>query len=267
MPFIIPDKIKNLIHLEAIKTPEIECCGYWIRDLDLLIPATNTHTKPKNNFSIDGNFHASIIERYPKAIIYHSHLGEDTPSYLSHKDIELSKRLKVPYLVYHRDFGEWDYFDPDSLNPYPLIDRPYSDDTVDFYIGIPWQWDRFDCYSLFRNYYRGVLGINLRDFSRKGEESSVTDPNWDQYTKHYKSQGFLSIPLDSKLQKNDVMLMTLVGDQIHHALIVLDPIKKIGMQILGEGRVSERVLITDAIRRRTRMIIRHKDFFENSFQQ
>ena len=105
-----------------------------------------------------------------------------------------------------------------------------------------------------------MLGIKLRDFSRKGEEGIVTDPNWNQYTDHYESQGFLSIPLDSDLQKNDVMLMSLTGSQIHHALVVVDIEKMIGIQILGEGRVSERVAIGQSLIRRSKMIIRHKDF-------
>lgn len=260
MTFIIPDKIKALIKTEAEKDRAIECCGYWIPGTDLIIPAKNNHSKLDNNFSIDGNFHASMIDRYPDAIIYHSHTGEDTASLLSHTDIESSKRLLVPYLVYHVDFKEWDYFDPRNLNPYPLVPNAYPQDALDFYLGIPWQWDRWDCYSLFRNYYQGMLGIKLRDFSRKGEEGVVTDPNWNQYTDNYESQGFLSIPLDSDLQQNDVMLMSLVSDQIHHALIVVDIEKMIGIQILGEGRVSERVAIGQALRRRAKMIIRHQSF-------
>lgn len=262
MTFSIPDEIKNLIIQEANKSDPIECCGYWVPSKGLVIPAKNTHAKPKNNFSIEGSYHASIMNLYPDAVIYHSHVGEDTASLLSHRDIESSKRTKVPYLVYHCQYQEWDYFDPGNLNPYPFVDRPYLEDNLDFYLGIPWQWDRFDCYSLFRNYYKGILGITLRDFSRKGEEGIVSDPNWNQYTNNYESQGFLSIPLDSELQKNDVLLMTLVGEQIHHALIVVDILveKSIGIQILGEGRISERVVIGEALRRRTRMIIRHKDY-------
>lgn len=260
MPFIIPDNIQKLIRIEAEKDKAIECCGYWIPDKNLLIPAQNIHDEPGNNFKIDGNFHVSIINRYPQAIIYHSHVGEGTASILSHQDIESSKRSKVPYLVYHVDFDEWDYFDPSNLNPYPLIDRPYSEDNLEFYLGIPWQWDRWDCYSLFRNYFKGVLKIELREFSRKGDEGIVIDPSWNQYIDNYKSQGFLSIPLDSYLQKNDVLLMSLMGEQLHHAVIVVDIEKMIGIQILGEDRVSEKVPIGQALRRRTKLIIRHKNF-------
>lgn len=257
MKFIIPDNIKALISEYANLTDK-EVCGYWIPSKDLVTPANNTHKTPESNFSIDGNYHVSIITRYPDAVIYHSHIGEATPSLLSHQDIECSKRMKVPYLTYHRDYREWDYFDPENLNPYPLIDNPYSIEIIDFYLGIPWQWDRFDCYSLFRNYYQGMLGIKLREFSRKGDEGSVIIPTWNQYTDNYESQGFTSIALDSTLQKNDVLLMTLVGEQIHHAVIVID--EGIGIQILGEGRVSERVAIGDSLRRRTKMIIRHQSF-------
>ena len=105
-----------------------------------------------------------------------------------------------------------------------------------------------------------MLGIKLRDFSRRGEENAILEITWNQYIDNYESQGFLSIPLDSPLQDNDVLLMTLVGDQIHHAVIVVDSFKGFGIQILGEDRVSERVSIGEAMIRRTKLIIRHKNF-------
>ena len=259
MIFTVPKNVQKSISDLALATDE-EICGYWVQGSDRVIPAKNLQKDSQHHFKIDGEFHSYILAMYDRVVIYHSHIGEDTASLLSHTDIESSKRLKIPYLVYHRDFAEWDYFDPDNLNPYPLIDRPYDPSNLDFYLGIPWQWDRFDCYSLFRNYYLGMLGIKLRDFSRRGEETAILETTWNQYTDNYKSQGFLSIPLDSTLQNNDVLLMTLIGEQIHHAVIVIDAVRGFGIQILGEHRVSERIAIGEAVRRRTKLIIRHNNF-------
>lgn len=260
MAFSIPETIKAQIKAQAILTPDREVCGYWVPSSGSIIPAKNLHPDPENFFQIDGDYHVSIITRYQDAIIYHSHVKESTPSHLSHNDIECSKRLRVPYITYHTQYNEWDYFDPSDLNPYPLIDRIHPPSSLEFYLGIPWQWNRWDCYSLFRAYYKGRLGIVLKDYSRLGDEDAISSTDWNQYIDNYKSQGFISIPIDSKLCDNDVLLMTLIGDRIHHALIVVDEAKSIGLHITGEDKVSKLVYIGDSIMRRTKMIIRHKNF-------
>ena len=263
MKFDIPTEVKRQIRDHALSNSDIETCGYWLPSSDSLLVCENVANNPKTSFTIDPDYHISVVKRFPNAVIFHSHLGDDTPAILSQRDIIASKSLKMPYLVHHVDFNEWDYFDPANLNPYPLKNNPYSPDMIEFYLGIPWQWERFDCYSLWRNIYKGILGIDLRDFSRGGNEGVVTSPNWNQYLENYESQGFTAISKDEPLQNWDVLLMCLLGTQIHHALIVVDAANNIGVEIVGEGRVSERVKITKSHINRAKPIVRHKNFIKD----
>lgn len=263
MPFQIPAEVKNQIRKYALDNSNQEVCGYWLPSSNTILKTENVAHDPVNSFTIDPDYHLSVVKRFPNAIIFHSHLGESTPAILSQRDIISSKALKMPYLLYHVDFDEWDYFDPNSLDSYPLVENPYSPDMIEYYLGKPWQWDRWDCYTLWRNIYKGILDIELRDFSRGGNEGAVLSPSWNQYLENYESQGFTAVSKEQPLQNWDVLLMCLIGTQIHHALIVVDATNNIGVEIVGEGRVSERVKITKSHINRANPIVRHKNFIKN----
>ena len=260
MPFVIPEIIKSAIQDLAMTNPMEEVCGYAVLASGLVLPCENVAEDKAKTFGIDPETHLETMERHSDAIIYHSHVTDAVPAILSEADILASKALNIPYLVYHVDFAEWDYYDPSNLDPYPLVENPHPIDSVEFYLGKRWCWERFDCYTLFRNFYRGVLGIQLKDFSRKGGEESIASPDWNQYVDNYESQGFRKLEPNAPLQNYDVLLMNLVGNQIHHAAIVVDAQKKLAIQMLGEGRLSEMFKITDSHLTRTRLIIRHKNY-------
>jgi len=260
MSFVIPEIIKSAIKALALANPTKEICGYAILDSGLVMPCDNVATDKAKAFRIDSETHLEMIEAYSDAIIYHSHVTDSVPAILSEADILASKALNIPYLVYHVDFDEWDYYDPSSLDSYPLLPNPHPIDSVEFYLGKRWSWERFDCYTLFRNFYRGVLGIQLKDFSRKGGEESIASPDWNQYVDNYQSQGFRKLEPNAPLQNYDVLLMCLVGNQIHHAAIVVDAQKKLAIQMLGEGRLSEMFKVTDSHLTRTRLVIRHRNY-------
>ena len=260
MPFVIPELIKSAIKALALANPTKEICGYAVLDSGFVLPCENVAEDKARTFRIDPETHLETIETYPTAIIYHSHVTDAVPSTLSEADILASKALNIPYVVYHVDFDEWDYFDPSSLDPYPLVENPHSPKSVEFYLGHRWQWERFDCYTLFRNFYRGVLGIQLKDFSRKGGEESIVSSDWNQYVDNFESQGFRKVETGEPIQNYDVLLMCLVGNQIHHAAIIVDAQKKLAIQMLGEGRLSEMFKVTDSHLTRTRLVIRHRNY-------
>ena len=259
MAFIIPEQIKTKIAALARANSEEEICGYAVLATNLVMPCENLATDKARTFRIDPDIHLQVLEAHSDAIIYHSHRGDDTAAILSETDIVASKALKMPYLLFHVDFAEWDYYDPSGLDPYPLLESPHSPKSVEFYLGHRWAWERWDCYSLFRNFYRGFLGIELKDFSRKGGEDSIASPDWNQYVQNYKSQGFRKLEPNEPIQNYDVLLMCLVGHQIHHSAIVVDAEKNQAIQMLGNDRLSEKFVITDSHLARTRLVIRHEN--------
>jgi proteasome lid subunit RPN8/RPN11 len=255
----IPTSVQTDISNRA-KSSEDEICGYWLPGSDQIIPATNIADDPIDSFKIDPDFHISIMARFPKAVIYHSHRGLQTASHLSYSDLVSSKALKVPYLVYHSDFEEWDYFDPSSVNPYPLIESPHPSESIEHYLGLPWTWNRWDCYSLVQKYYEFVLGIKLQDFNRLGETEGAVVDDWNQFEDNFSSQGFNDIGVGNPIKDNDVILIAYVGEILHHAIVVVDAAEKIGIHILGEGRLSARVRLSSALMRKKKIVVRHRTF-------
>ncbi len=223
---IIPETIKAGIKEHAATLPNQEVCGYCFFDDGTVHSMLNIDPDPVNNFRIDPDTHINITETFTNPIIYHTHHGEGVPARLSDRDVIASKALKIPYLLYHSTFNQWDYFDPSDINPYPLINNNYTPDKVEFYLNYPWAFERSDCYALFRNYYRGRLGINLRDFPRGHSPSAVLDPGWNLFLDNYESEGFRLLDRDEELREHDVILMCLVGDNVHHCAIVVDAAKR-----------------------------------------
>jgi proteasome lid subunit RPN8/RPN11 len=257
---IIPESVKLDISNRA-NVDKNEICGYWLPGSNQIIPATNIADDPVDSFRIDPDFHISVMARFPNAVIYPSHRGLQTASHLSYSDLCSSKALKIPYLVYHADFDEWDYFDPAAANPYPLIESPHPPQSTEFYIGMPWTWNRWDCYSVVTKCYEFVLGIKLQDFNRLGEtEGSVID-DWNQFEENYSSQGFSPIEVDAPLKENDLIFIDYGGVGIlHHVILVIDAEEMIGLHILGEGRLSCRVKLTEPLMRKKKIVARHRNF-------
>lgn len=258
MDYAISNKTKDHIATLANAQPDKEVCGYWIPSIDLVYPVENISENPVDRFEIDIDLHLKMMNRYHDAIIYHSHVGENQSSTLSTMDILNSKKLRVPYLVYHQFFAEWDYYDPLSLDPYPLMGLPYIPESLEFYLGRPWQWERFDCFTLLRNYYRGMLGIKLDDFSRLGEEDCITDPQWNQFIENYENQGFRKLETDEPIQNNDVFLMNMVGKQIHHCAVVIDSKTHTAIHILGENFLSKKFKYGKYTQECTKLIVRYQ---------
>ena len=253
---IIPESVKSLIKRYS-ELSDDEVCGYWIPSKsDLVIHCENISSEPSDSFEIDVDEHLKITTLYKDPVIWHTHNSDSIGSTLSNFDILNSKASKIPYLLYHTEFDEWDYYDPNCLNPYPLKPNIYPESDYRHYLSHLYSWDRWDCYSLFKNYYKGVLGIELKDFNRGGNESVILSSHWDKFTLNFESQGFRKLDYDEPVKIHDVALMCLVGNQIHHAAIMISD--NTAIHCLGEESISKEFYFSDSHKRRTRMYIRHK---------
>jgi proteasome lid subunit RPN8/RPN11 len=228
----IPQSILDQIYFEQENNPDREVCGYALLDSELVIPVDNTDPDPENHFRIDPEAHLEITETISDPlIIWHTHHKDDQPGRLSDNDIISSKALRIPYLVLHTGFNDIDYFDPGLINPYPLLDRPDDPTKIDFYLGWPWAFERSDCYALFRNYYKGMLGVDLTDYSRGHSPMAVCDPDWNLFLDNYHAEGFRKLLSHEPLQDHDVILMNLIGPNVHHAAIVTNAERRTILQV------------------------------------
>jgi hypothetical protein len=220
-----------------------ESCGIITKDFDY-IHCDNQHLEPNNYFA----FNPGLIKGLKSEdilLVWHSHILESSPSFLSFQDLEACRGFgkspdKYPYLVYHTLFNEWDFYDSMSPNPYLL--SPYkpkpskmalSDDPkrYDFYMGLPFVWGRTDCFGVIRHYFLGVLGLDIGDFRRPTEEEQKNFPGGDWINPwDYSKNNFELMPRGEDIRLHDVFeIAQNGGKESNHIAVVVDAVN---MQIL-----------------------------------
>jgi proteasome lid subunit RPN8/RPN11 len=244
--------IKKQIIEEAIATPNQEICGAVLND-GSIYPMVNYAVDPQNNFSLDPGEFDKI--RSSVSAIYHSHCLDSQPGQLSPIDIANSKALKLPYILFHRLFHEWDYYNPNDIYPYPLIPNPYLVKELGYYLGWRFEYNRCDCYTLIRSYYKGMLDIDIPDFHRNTIEE-IDNPEWNMFLKNFSKAGFEKLDPDETVVANDVILMSINGKTVHHAALLVNPSNGKAIHNLGEGRLSELFMYGGYWRDITRCIVR-----------
>ncbi|OKH14875.1 hypothetical protein NIES592_08335 [Fischerella major NIES-592] len=252
---IITTQIKQKIINHSQYQSEMEICGLICENGEVF-PCANIAPNPQEAFEISTDYFDQINAANQVAAIYHSHWQHTQPALLSPTDISNSKAAKLPYVLYHTAFGQWDYYEPNNIYPYPLTPNPHSPKSLEYYLGWRFEYNRSDCYTLFRSYYKGMLDIELPDFPR-GDIEETTSPEWDMFRSNFASCGFRKLEADEPLQTNDVLLMCIVGDRTHHAAILLDPSTGKALHNLGEGRLSEIFMYGGYWVDRTRAVIRY----------
>lgn len=252
---LITDKIKQQVINHSQYLPNLEACGL-ICENEEVIPCANIADCPQDEFEISIDYFEEINAATKVKAIYHSHWRDFQPALLSPTDINNSKASKLPYLLYHTTFGQWDYYDPGDIYPYPLSTNLHSPKSLEYYLGWKFEYNRSDCYTLFRGYYKGMLDIGLPDFPR-GEIEETTSPDWDMFRDNFEDCGFRKLETDEPLQANDVILMNIAGSRTHHAAILLDPANGKALHNLGEGRLSEIFMYGGYWVERTQVVIRY----------
>lgn len=226
--YFTPDTLKAVAS-HAASLPSEEVCGLIVRNHDgaiEVIESPNVAIDKQSSFAIDPKLYAAMKEYGKIEAIYHSHCSDDQPAQFGFDDIRQSKRSHHPYLLYHGITKEWDYFEPDNLNPFPLQQRNGLPQSIDFYLGWQWVWNRADCYTLLRNYYRGVVGIDLADYERSHSPKRQHLHPYKSFDVGMPEIDFVKLPPNSKLQNHDVMLMAIEGDVSHHCAIITDANQK-----------------------------------------
>ncbi|MBW4460426.1 MAG: hypothetical protein KME47_09325 [Nodosilinea sp. WJT8-NPBG4] len=246
-----PIEVKKELAAYALENSDIETCGFLLKD-GTFKPAENiadtftSHELKEMGLDFigdsDARSHVFVMDSEAQsffrdnpdkiAAVFHSHCRDDKPGYLSDPDIRNSRASKIPYLLYHchPDIDDWDLFDPKALHPYPLKDRrkfPITD--VEYYLGWPYNHPRCDCLTLFRSYYKGVLGIHVNDYPRPKSVRDYIKGVWNAYDENLGNEGFVKI--ESSLKKHDLILMRLIGTIPHHIAIMLDPDKGIALDL------------------------------------
>ena len=169
--------------------------------------------------------------------ITHSHHGDTQPGTLTPSDIETARLFRLPIVVYHANFGCWDYWDPDEWHPHPMRIDPRRKVTLDDFVGWPFEYGRADCWSLVRGYYYGRLGILLKDYPR-GSIEQLEDEGFNPFLESFDRFGFVEVDSDD-IQDNDVLIFRMgKKGECTHCAVVVDAANGLGLHTLGPGLLS-----------------------------
>ncbi len=203
------------------------------------------------------------------AAVWHSHCLDSAPGMLTYEDdpangvtsdITQAKLQRIPYVLYHTKFNEWDLYDPCSINLYPLQHPIERHSDPEQYSGIPYQWNRSDCLEVPRVALWGLYEIDLGIYLRSSPDE-YTMEGWQRYLDGFPKVGFTQIELydTMRFKEGDCLLMQLPGHKtLHHLGVCVDE-KNQRMLHVFEGRVSEIEHIAKW-RRFVRVMYRHEKF-------
>jgi len=256
IPWLTPE-LQSEIVAHASEEPENEVCGV-ILGIDggaELVRSTNCHPIPSMCFTLDVTLSRQAQESNCLAV-YHSHTKEDPTRHLSFGDTAMANRFKVPVLLYHND-GLWDYYDPRNANPYPLIPKESTPDTVEFYLDWAWDWGRVCCGRLIYHYYLGRLGIELTMPTTSSDGKEIFDKGWDKYRESLIANGFVEV---EDMQDHDIVLMSLASANAHHGAIVVDADAETLLHIDDPDALSRLEKYHVDLKNKSRGIWRHPSF-------
>lgn len=240
----------------ANSSPAREVCGAILRD-GSIVQLTN-HSEQGDQFEMGAEFE-QFRER--AVAIYHSHVGLEVGAQLSPADIQNSKEQGIPYLSYHPQHRQWDYFDPGALHPFPMeMDQSMQPQQTNYYLLWRFEYGRSDCYSLVRSWYAGMLGIALGDYPRI-ELDKVIRLGLEQFGGDRTiAEGFEKLTPDTLIQDHDILLIDMGARRYrgHHLAIVCDAASNQILHNTGEGQYSQIASYNLEWRDRTRAIFRHK---------
>lgn len=216
-----------------------ECCGLIVHsatDHEQYYPCRNIALHPDRDFTLDPRDYVAAAARGEIIAVVHSHpRSRALPSHADRAGCEASG------LQWHIISGDGDIYSwtPEGWKA-PLVGR-------DFKHGL------LDCYSLVRDYYAEILGIDLPDFEREEDWWNKADGP-DLYVDNFRAAGFF--PVDaSEIREHDGILIQVRSKKVNHAAIYR------GNNIMLHhviDRLSGEEIYGGLYVKYTRMIVRHR---------
>jgi len=203
------------IQVHKIKEHAKECfpnemCG--ILTSDDFISCENSADAPETNFKISATI---LAEQTDIIAIVHSHI-------LDNKKPELldTRTPSISDLVGQRKSGvPWLIVSTDGISVTPTLEIPR--DRTKAYVGRPFIWFVYDCYTLVQDYYYNELDIDLPDHKEDIEFPKLRrlDGLFDSYIEEY---GFVEHTDITDMKNGDLLLLDNAGSKRNHLGIYHD---------------------------------------------
>ena len=174
-----------------------------IKGKEQYYPCNNLSTYSQQCFILDPEDYVKADSLGEITAIVHSH--PVTPPSPSQADKVSCEQSGLKWHIVNPKTETWGYCEPTGYKP-PLIGRQ-------------WVWGVTDCWSLVRDYYKEQHNIQLLDYQRPTTPQDFLDnPLFEQYAER---TGFRQLNKDEKLQKGDVLLMSILHPTLNHVAIFL----------------------------------------------
>ena len=174
-----------------------------IKGKEQYYPCNNLSTYSQQCFILDPEDYVKADALGEITAIVHSH--PVTPPSPSQADKVSCEQSGLKWHIVNPKTETWGYCEPTGYEP-PLIGRQ-------------WVWGVTDCWSLVRDYYKEQHNIQLLDYQRPTTPQDFLDnPLFEQYAER---TGFKELNKDEKLQKGDVLLMSILHPTLNHVAIFL----------------------------------------------
>jgi len=174
-----------------------------IKGKEQYYPCNNLSTYSQQCFILDPEDYVKADALGEITAIVHSH--PVTPPSPSQADKVSCEQSGLKWHIVNPKTETWGYCEPTGYKP-PLIGRQ-------------WVWGVTDCWSLVRDYYKEQHNIQLLDYQRPVTPQDFLDnPLFEQYAER---TGFKELNKDEKLQKGDVLLMSILHPTLNHVAIFL----------------------------------------------
>ena len=174
-----------------------------IKGKEQYYPCNNLSTYSQQCFILDPKDYVKADALGEITAIVHSH--PVTPPSPSQADKVSCEQSGLKWHIVNPKTETWGYCEPTGYKP-PLIGRQ-------------WVWGVTDCWSLVRDYYKEQHNIQLLDYQRPTTpQDFLNNPLFEQYAER---TGFRQLNKDEKLQKGDVLLMSILHPTLNHVAIFL----------------------------------------------
>ena len=217
-----------------------EACGliYIFKGKEKYMPCKNISFDKKNTFTIDPLDWAKTEDKGNIIGVFHSHTNCD-PNPSTH-DKYSAENTGVKWWIVNPFTNQWKTYEPVGYKK--------------SFIGRPWVWGIYDCWTLTRDYYASV-GLNLRDFVRPEDpEEFARNPLFEKY---YEELGFRVLNYDEPIKEGDSLLFSIYGNGLNHVGVYVGE-SKILHHI--QGRLSGREYYGEYLQKNTGKRLRHESY-------
>ena len=194
-------KEKALEHAKEDAPKESVGLVHIVKGRERYFRCKNQAEEPELHFCLDPSDYLKCEKQGEIIAVIHSH--PTTNQNPSEADKVACERNKLPWFIVNPSTEKWSYYEPSGFT------LPY--------VGRQWAHGIVDCYTLWKDWYKGELGIEMSEYNRQ-------DDWWHKgenlYLDNFEKEGMREIKLED-IQYGDIILMNIESPVPNHAAIYL----------------------------------------------